>query len=83
VPLRSCLGCNRRDPQSRLTRFTLVDGRLAWDPAARRQTGRGGYLHLQRECLDRFQSRKPFLRSLRASVSSAERARLAAERSVS
>jgi predicted RNA-binding protein YlxR (DUF448 family) len=76
------VGCNRRDAQSRLARFTLVDGRLAWDPA-RRQTGRGGYLHLQRECLDRFQSRKPFLRSLRASVSSAERARLAAERSVS
>jgi len=76
------VGCNRRDAQSRLVRFTLVEGRLAWDPAGRRP-GRGGYLHLQRACLDRFQSRKPFLRSLRASVSSAERARLAAERSVS
>jgi uncharacterized protein len=82
VPIRSCLGCNQREAQSHLARFTLVQGRPVWD-AGRRRDGRGGYLHLQRECFDRFQSRKPFLRSLRASLSSAERARLAAERSVS
>jgi len=62
-----------------MTRFTLVDGRLAWDPE-RRRGGRGGYLHIDSKCAAALASRKPFLRSLRASVSAEERARLVAER---
>jgi predicted RNA-binding protein YlxR (DUF448 family) len=78
-PTRSCAGCNGRDAQSRMGRFTLVEGRLAWD-VARRRGGRGAYLHGDAKCVDAFTSRKPFLRSLRASVPAAERARLIAER---
>ena len=76
---RSCVGCNSRDAQSRMGRFTLVEGRLAWD-AERRRESRGGYLHLDPKCFAAFASRKPFLRSLRASVAAADRARLLAER---
>ena len=79
IPTRSCAGCNARNPQSGMTRFTLVDGRLAWDHE-RRRGGRGGYLHLDAKCAAAFASRKPFLRSLRASISQDERARLVAER---
>ena len=82
VPTRSCTGCNTRDAQSRLLRFALVDGRLIWD-GGRLLPGRGAYLHPERTCLDRFVSRKPFLRSLRATVSTVERARLVGERSMS
>ena len=78
-PTRSCMGCNGRDAQSRMSRLTLVDGRLAWD-LERRRGGRGGYLHADAKCVDAFTSRKPFLRSLRASFPAAERARLVAER---
>ena len=76
---RSCVGCNGRDAQSRMSRFVLVEGRLAWDPE-RRRGGRGAYLHADAKCVAGFTSRKPFLRSLRVSVASAERARLIAER---
>jgi predicted RNA-binding protein YlxR (DUF448 family) len=62
-----------------MTRFMLVDGRLAWDLEGRRG-GRGGYLHLDPKCCAAFTARKGFLRSLRASVSAADRARLVAER---
>ena len=80
--MRSCVGCNVRDERSALARFTLVDGRLVWD-GSRRHSGRGAYLHLQPACAVSFTSRKPFLRSLRASVSRAERLRFVAERSLS
>ena len=76
------MGCNARDERSTLARFTLVDGRLVWD-GDRRRSGRGAYLHLRPACAASFTSRKPFLRSLRASVSKAERARFVAERSLS
>jgi len=65
-----------------MRRFVLVEGRLAWDPE-RRRGGRGAYLHSDAKCVAGFTSRKPFLRSLRASVASAERARLIAERPAS
>lgn len=38
--------------------------------------GRGAYLHLRTACLVRFTTRKPNLRSLRASVPATERLRL-------
>lgn len=76
---RSCVGCKSRDEQARMTRFTLCAGRLAWDPE-RRLGGRGAYLHPRSECVGAFLSHKAFFRSLRASVASAERARLVAER---
>jgi len=78
VPMRSCAGCRERDAQSRLARFTLVDGRVTWD-GERRARGRGAYLHPRRDCLDAFVSRKPFVRSLRESVPAADRERLVAE----
>ena len=78
--LRSCVGCNARDDRSALARFTLVDSRLVWD-GERRHSGRGAYLHLQPACAASFIARKPFVRSLRASISRAERLRFVAERS--
>ncbi|MET0154202.1 MAG: DUF448 domain-containing protein [Candidatus Binatia bacterium] len=80
--MRSCTGCNARDVQSSLARFTLVVGRLVWD-GGRRRPGRGAYLHLRPDCVEAFARRKPFLRSLRASVPRAERERFVAERSLS
>ncbi len=77
VPIRLCLGCDSNDRRDRLERFAVVDGRLAWSQGLGSR-GRGGYLHRRQECLDRFVSRKPFLRSLRVSVDRVERARLVA-----
>ncbi|MGH7806024.1 MAG: YlxR family protein [Candidatus Binatia bacterium] len=78
VPLRQCAACGRRDAQARLARFALRDGQVAWD-RERRLPGRGAYLHLEDECVTRFARQKPFVRSLRASVASEDRQRLASE----
>jgi predicted RNA-binding protein YlxR (DUF448 family) len=80
--MRLCVGCNSRDERSALARFTLADGRLVWD-GERRHSGRGAYLHLQPACAASFTTRKPFVRSLGASVSRAERLGLVAQRSLS
>ncbi|MEA2624943.1 MAG: hypothetical protein QOD06_988 [Candidatus Binatota bacterium] len=58
-----------------MVRFTLVEGRPEVDPA-RRAPGRGAYLHVRPACLEGFLSRKPFVRSLRASISKLDRANL-------
>jgi predicted RNA-binding protein YlxR (DUF448 family) len=78
VPTRLCLGCNASDRQDRLTRLGLVGGRLVWT-SGRPSVGRSGYLHRSERCWEGFVSRKPFLRSLRASVDRTERARLVAQ----
>ncbi len=78
VPIRTCAGCRRPGPKPTLTRFTLVRERLEVDPAGK-LGGRGAYLHSGGGCAEAFLTRKPFLRSLRASVDSRERARFVAE----
>jgi len=66
TPVRMCVGCGGREHQSQLLRFTLgPEGMLI--PG--RGRGRGGYLHLRRECLRAFvTSRTGFVRSLRVVV---------------
>jgi predicted RNA-binding protein YlxR (DUF448 family) len=81
-PTRSCVGCNQRDAQHHLARVTLVDGKPVWD-RSRSLPGRGAYLHLERRCFDGFLVRKPFVRSLRASLPATERRRLVDEISLS
>ena len=78
LPMRQCLGCNARDDRSRMDRFTLVEGKLCWDREAR-APGRGAYLHRDRSCREGFLARKPYLRSLRASIRKEQRAELLSE----
>ena len=75
VPIRLCSGCRSRDENARMVRFTLIDGRPQLD-RTRRAPGRGAYLHVRPACLEGFLSRKPFVRSLRASISKLDRANL-------
>jgi uncharacterized protein len=67
TPVRTCMGCGRRDAQAALVRATLCDGVLVRD-AGRRAPGRGGYLHDDATCWQTFVSRRGPLRSLRAPV---------------
>lgn len=66
VPMRTCVGCGQRDPQSQLLRFALsADGSLTAGPSR----GRGGYLHPRRSCTQTFAKARPgFVRSLRVIV---------------
>jgi len=78
LPLRTCIGCGARAPQSQLVRIVVdANGALAPDPA-RRASGRGGYLHHDPGCWNSFARRKGPVRSLRRSASRVERQALAA-----
>jgi predicted RNA-binding protein YlxR (DUF448 family) len=72
-PMRTCLGCMRRDLQDAMVRIAAVGARVRPDDAAR-MPGRGGYLHRSAECLTRFErSRIKEFRSLRRKLGVDER----------
>jgi predicted RNA-binding protein YlxR (DUF448 family) len=64
-PIRSCVGCGRKAPQSELLRFVAEDGRLV--PGAGRP-GRGAYTCRRLPCFERAVARRAFNRTLRRTV---------------
>ncbi|HXG19272.1 MAG TPA: DUF448 domain-containing protein [Methylomirabilota bacterium] len=77
APIRTCVGCGEQSNQSQLLRFFLgKDGELI----AGSGQGRGGYLHLRRQCVQGFaKARSGFVRSLRVVVPREIRARFVAD----
>jgi predicted RNA-binding protein YlxR (DUF448 family) len=66
APVRTCVGCGRKAPQSELLRFVAPEGTLR---AGRHQQGRGAYTCRRLACFERAASRRAFARVLRRSVS--------------
>jgi uncharacterized protein len=64
-PIRSCVGCGRKAPQSELLRFVAEDGRLV--PGAGKP-GRGAYTCRRLPCFERAAARRAFNRTLRRTV---------------
>jgi predicted RNA-binding protein YlxR (DUF448 family) len=64
-PIRSCIGCGRKAPQSELLRFVAKDGRLVAGP---KEPGRGAYTCRRLVCFERALSRRAFNRTLRRNV---------------
>jgi uncharacterized protein len=64
-PIRSCVGCGRKAPQSELLRFVAKDGRLVAGP---NEPGRGAYTCRRLSCFERALSRRAFNRTLRRNV---------------
>lgn len=69
-PVRTCVGCRRRDLAARLVRVVLADAD-GGQPAvvvdlARRLPGRGAWLHPELQCLDLAERRRAFVRALRS-----------------
>ena len=78
-PVRTCVGCGRREERRLLVRFVLAPGgRLEPDLCGRRP-GRGAYLHRDAACWQAFARRKGPVRSLRAAVMREQRRALVAE----
>ena len=65
TPIRTCVGCGRKAPQSELVRFGSVDGELV--PAAVSR-GRSAYTCRRLACFERAVSRRAFNRTLRQTV---------------
>jgi predicted RNA-binding protein YlxR (DUF448 family) len=64
-PVRSCVGCGRKAPQSELIRFVAEDGKLV--PGGGRP-GRGAYTCRRLSCFERAMSRRAFNRTLRRTL---------------
>jgi predicted RNA-binding protein YlxR (DUF448 family) len=65
APIRSCIGCGRKAPQSDLLRFVAEDGKLV--PGAGKP-GRGAYTCRRLPCFERAVARRAFNRTLRRTV---------------
>jgi uncharacterized protein len=64
-PVRSCIGCGRKAPQSELLRFVAKDGRVA---PGTNEPGRGAYTCRRLTCFERAVARRAFNRTLRRTV---------------
>jgi predicted RNA-binding protein YlxR (DUF448 family) len=64
-PIRSCIGCGRKAPQSELLRFVAKDGVLV---PGRTEPGRGAYTCRRLSCFERAVARRAFNRTLRRNV---------------
>lgn len=69
TPVRTCLGCGRRDEKTALLRVAVTEDGLA--PEASR--GRGGYLHYSEDCWRAFLKRKSLYRAFRRALSRGDR----------
>lgn len=76
VPLRTCLGCGKRDARERLIRLTArSDGQIGIDVAGAGQ-GRGGYLHEIASCWQEFVRRKSHYRAFHMELSKSAKEQL-------
>jgi len=64
-PVRTCVGCGRKAPQSELLRFTAQAGTLT---PGRTQPGRAAYTCRRLACYERAVDRRAFNRALRRTV---------------
>jgi uncharacterized protein len=64
-PIRSCVGCGRKAPQSELLRFVAEGGRLVRGEG---KPGRGAYTCRRLACFERAVARRAFNRTLRRTV---------------
>ncbi|WP_168915540.1 YlxR family protein [Microcella flavibacter] len=63
-PVRTCIGCRRRAPQSSLMRV-VARGETAVPDSPPRSPGRGAWVHATRDCIETATSRRAFGRALR------------------
>ncbi|WP_082046451.1 MULTISPECIES: YlxR family protein [Arthrobacter] len=74
-PIRTCVGCRRRDRQSHVMRVVArpIDGQIAAVIDERRRlSGRGAWLHPDPACMETAVKRKAFNRAFRGPVDTAQ-----------
>lgn len=69
-PVRTCVGCRRRDDASRLLRVVADGTTVVVDPR-RRAPGRGAHVHPVAACVALAVKKRAFGRTLRAPVEAA------------
>lgn len=64
MPVRTCIGCRSRADWFSLVRVVAKNSRLVVDLSAA-QPGRGAWIHLSVDCIDRAVRRRAFGRALK------------------
>ena len=68
IPLRQCVGCSERKPKGELIRVVRTpEGEIVLD-ATGKKNGRGAYLCMQKECLQKARKNKGLERSFKMSI---------------
>ncbi len=70
IPQRSCIGCGLKKDKSELLRIVRSpEGVFSLDPSGRKN-GRGAYICMNPDCLEKAEKRKALQRSFKAEVDS-------------
>ena len=64
-PLRTCIGCGKRDARAALLRLSQVEGSAVVVDPAKSSPGRGAWLHPSWECFDKARKSRRITRALR------------------
>ena len=64
TPLRTCVGCRRREAVSDLIRLVVVQGNIVFD-SNRTLPGRGAHIHPTQECVQLAVTRKALSRAFK------------------
>ena len=68
TPLRKCVGCGEMIAKKDMLRVIKTkDNKIKLDPTGK-ENGRGAYLHLNRECLDKAMKSRGLERSFKMSI---------------
>jgi uncharacterized protein len=79
IPMRRCIGCMESKPKRELIRVVASgEEGLRTDPSGK-ANGRGAYLCLNPECVEKARKRKAFTRNLDISVKEEEIQRVVSE----
>ena len=77
IPVRTCIGCRSKEPQSAFVRIARTsEATLAVEVsgARRRLPGRGAYVHPRTQCVERVERRGVLSRAFRARIAAADEA---------
>ncbi|HUY53783.1 MAG TPA: YlxR family protein [Candidatus Nanopelagicaceae bacterium] len=77
MPLRTCLGCRRRLPQTDLVRLRVSAGAVVIDPAGFRGPGRGAYICAKMDCWQAVVRRRALRHGLGPALAAADQTALA------
>ena len=78
APIRTCIGCHSRRPQSELVRLRSAEGTIVVEAAGRRGSGRGAYICANMECRKVVLKRGTLHRALRQEMGGFDQSAVAA-----
>ncbi len=68
IPMRRCVGCMESKPKNSLIRIACYEGRVSVDTTGKAK-GRGVYLCLNAECIEKARKKRALQRSFETDIS--------------